>query len=471
MFLLLGPHMASAGKGIQNFVVILTDDQGFGDIGVNGLTKAKTRRIDAMAEEGIHFQNWYSASSVCSPSRAAMLTGRYPKRAGVPSVLFPWSTEGMNPDELTIAELLKGSGYKTACVGKWHLGHHQHYLPTNQGFDFFFGIPFSNDMSIAAGLEFAEDCQFFEGMTREIALERAKQVQKNESREYYQSVRDAVPLMRNEAVIEYPTDQRFLTRRITEESARFIKENQDHPFFLLVSHPMPHTPLFVHPEFEGKSGSGLFWDIIEEIDWSVGEIIDTLTRLGIAEDTLIIFLSDNGPAYRSEFASPGPFRGKKFTSYEGGHRVPAVAWSPGNLKPRQLKEQMVSSMDLFKTFAHYADVPVPEDLILDGKNIAGLLEGDTDTSPYEVFYYYLANSNQLAAIRGGDWKYIMVPDGVQRKAHPQLYDLQEDDREQNDVIKDHPERVDQLWKRMNSFDSEISPSSNWAQERIVFPAP
>ncbi|NQT87661.1 sulfatase-like hydrolase/transferase, partial [bacterium] len=265
-----------------NFIIIFTDDQGYQDLGCFGSPKIKTPNADRMAKEGMRFTDFYSGASVCTPSRAALLTGCYPERVGNLPVLFPRSNIGLNPEETTIAGMLKANGYATACVGKWHLGFQKEFLPTSHGFDSYFGVPYSNDMWLAPGMAYAKDAKLPEGATPESLAggERKK---------------DGVPLLRDTEVIDYPVDQRTLTQRYTQEAVRFITANKDKPFFLYLPHTMPHIPLYASDAFRGKSEAGLYGDTIEEIDWSTGKILDTLRSLGIDKNTLVVYTADNGP--------------------------------------------------------------------------------------------------------------------------------------------------------------------------------
>ncbi|MGM0506608.1 MAG: sulfatase family protein, partial [Bacteroidota bacterium] len=300
-----------------NVIVIFTDDQGYGDLSSFGSPNIRTPRIDKLGAEGQKWTNFYAAASVCTPSRAGLMTGRYPVRSGMSSdvnrVLFPNSTGGLPQREVTIAEQVKKAGYRTAMIGKWHLGHQEEYLPTNHGFDTYYGIPYSNDMDPVDGKppywDYAEDHIPYE---------------------YYN-----VPLLRDTEVIERPTDQTTITRRYTDESISFIEENHDSPFLLVLAHSLPHIPLFVSDEFRGHSDAGLYGDVIEEIDHGVGRIVDTLNELEIAERTLVVFTSDNGPwlVYRSHGGSSGALRAGKGTTWEGGVRVPAVFWWPETIQP------------------------------------------------------------------------------------------------------------------------------------------
>lgn len=300
-----------------NIVIIFTDDLGYGDVGVYGHPTIRTPNLDRMAEEGMKFTQFYSGAPVCTPSRAALLTGRLPVRNGMMSkelrVLFPFSAKGLAPEEITIAEALKDKGYATAAIGKWHLGQESPYLPTDQGFDSYFGIPYSNDMNHS-------------GMP-------------------------PIPLMQGEKIIEQPADQRTLTKRYTEHSLSFIQKNKDRPFFLYLAHTFPHIPLYASDEFRGASSRGLYGDVVEEIDWSTGQILNELKKQGLAKNTLVFFTSDNGPwlTEKQEGGSAGLLRNGKGTTWEGGMREPAIAWWPGTIQPGQVSQSLATTMDLFTT--------------------------------------------------------------------------------------------------------------------------
>ncbi|MEO0415703.1 MAG: sulfatase-like hydrolase/transferase, partial [Verrucomicrobiota bacterium] len=291
-----------------NVVLIFIDDMGYGDVGFNGAVGPKTPHLDQMAKEGRRFDHFYVGCSVCTGSRTALMTGCHYERLSMRAVLFPNSSQGLHEDEVTIADMLKTSGYRTACVGKWHLGHLPPCLPTYQGFDSYYGIPYSNDMWIDPANQLADNLLVREGLT----LEQVKAGHKGKNQ---------VPLMRGEEVIEYPVDQSTVTKRFTEESVRFIKENKDEPFFLYLPHTMVHVPLYASEDFVNRHDK-MIWNAIEEVDWSVGQILDTLRSEGLAENTLVIFTSDNGAA----IGSSAPLRAKKGSVYEGGVREPTVMW-------------------------------------------------------------------------------------------------------------------------------------------------
>ncbi len=398
---------ASAARKRPNFVVIFTDDQGYQDAGCFGSPLIKTPHLDKMAAEGMKLTDFYVAASVCTPSRAALLTGCYAQRVSLPNVLFPNSKIGINADEVTLAELLKTCGYATVCIGKWHLGHLPPFLPTRHGFDHYFGIPYSNDMR-------------------------------------------PTPLMRDEKVIEEPANQATLTERYTEEAIKFIIENKDRPFFLYLPHTMPHVPLHVSERFKGKSKRGLYGDVIECIDWSTGQILETIRRLGLDRNTLVIFTSDNGP-WLSKGKNGGsalPLRGGKFTTYEGGMRVPCIVRWPGKIPAGSVCSEMAASMDLFPTFAKLSGARMLTDRIIDGKDIRPLLSGVKGAkTPHEAFFYY--RGYNLEAVRSGKWKLILErsqrkKNQPARKIPETLYDLRADIGETKDVSAEYPQVVERL---------------------------
>ncbi|MBT3278434.1 MAG: sulfatase [Phycisphaerales bacterium] len=429
--------LATAPKSATpNFIVILADDQGYQDMGCFGSPKIKTPNLDQMAKEGMRFTDFYSACSICSPSRAALLTGCYPPRIGLTRVLFPRDPAGLNPQETTIADLLKTRGYATACVGKWHIGHLPKFLPTSQGFDSYFGIPYSNDMTIAKNMTAAKDAKLPDGMT-------AKSMKTAPEKKNH------VPLMRDTEVIEYPCDQSTLTQRYTAEAIKFITASKDKPFFLYMPHTMPHTPLFASPKFKGKSARGLYGDVIEEMDWSVGEIRKTLKALGIDKNTLVIYTSDNGP-WLSKGKDGGcakPLRGAKFDTWDGGMREPTVMSWTGTIPAGTVCKEVASTIDLLPTLAKLAGAKLPE-VTIDGKDIYPLLAGTPDAkSPHDAFYFY--RHDNLEAVRSGQWKL--------RKGA--LYNLRADISESKDVAAKHPDVVKRLKAMMKTFDAKLKANS------------
>lgn len=421
-------------SSLPNIIVILTDDQGYGDLASYGNKALNTPNTDRMVAEGIRFTDFYVAAGVCTPSRAALLTGCYPKRIGLGHrVIFPYSYTGLHPEEVTIAEMLKERGYATGIFGKWHLGHHLPFLPTRQGFDYYFGIPYSNDM---AHLIYRNDEAFLVG---------------------------PLPLMRNEEVIETDPDQRYLTHRYTEEVTSFITAHRHEPFFVYLPHSMPHEPIASSHPFTGKSAYGLYGDVIEEIDWSVGRILNHLEKLGLDQNTMVVFTSDNGaPQWEGEggwvwaperigkastekkvyqSGSNGPLRGSKNSTWEGGMRVPFIVRWPARIPGGQVSGELVTAMDLFPTIARITGAKLPGDRIIDGHDIWPILSGDVQAkSPYEAFYYY--RDDRLQAVRSGKWKlHVFRPETGMTQI---LHDLEADKGETTDVSSLYPEVVRRL---------------------------
>jgi arylsulfatase A-like enzyme len=435
-----------------NFVVILTDDLGYGDLSCYGSTTIRTPRLDRMAEEGVRLTDFYVTAATCSPSRASLLTGRYPLRAGVPSVLFPTEAKGLPLAEVTLADLLQSQGYATACVGKWHLGHLPPLRPHRRGFDLWFGLPYANDT-----VRWKFDEPFHHNLA---PIE--------------------LPLMRGDEVIESPVNQETLTERYTAEALAFIGRNKDRPFFVYLAHTFPHMPLYVSARFAGKSRGGLYGDTVECIDWSVGQILDALVELHLDQRTLVMFTSDNGPAgpgrkfgRRGGGGSAGPLRGGKFSTFEGGHRVPAIFRWPQQIPAGRVLHELATTLDLLPTFVKLAGGQPPADRTIDGKDIWPLLSGRPGaSSPYSAFYCY--QSEQLQAVRVGQWKlflpqsrypestsimYRLDPAWAQSRfplrPKPVLYDLDNDLAESRDVAEEHPDVVERLTEMAHTFDREL----------------
>jgi arylsulfatase A len=432
-----------------NLVVILADDLGYGDLATYGHPTMRTPRLDRMAAEGQRWTSFYVAASVCTPSRAALLTGRLPVRSGMASaerrVLYPDSSGGLPASELTIAEVLKARGYATAAIGKWHLGHLPEHLPMHHGFDTYFGVPYSNDMDADPKL------------TPEAKMQRVRRPRREDFN---------VPLLRDATELERPVDQTTITRRYTEDAVRFIGANRDRPFFLYVAHTMPHVPLYTSPEFTGKSPRGPYGDVIAEIDWSVGRVLDALREHGLGERTLVVFTSDNGPwlLYTDQGGSTGLLRGGKGDTFEGGMRVPAVFWWPGRVRPSVVQE-MGSTLDLLPTFARLAGAQPPTDRMLDGVDLGPVLL-QTGASPRDAMFFY--RDDQLYAVRSGPFKAHFFtqpgygPGSDRRTAHdpPLLYHLEQDPSEQFNVAEQHADVVAEIRRLTDAHRKTLTPVEN-----------
>jgi len=441
-----------------NFVIIFTDDQGYGDLGCFGSTKIKTPHLDRMAKEGARFTSFLVGASVCTPSRAALLTGSYPKTVGMErGVLHPDSTTGLHPDEHTIADHLKGQGYATACFGKWHLGHHPETLPTRQGFDEYYGIPYSNDMNHKAE-----------------ALEGGKILWKNADL-LWNDQESAItkwntPLMEGEKIIELPTDQRTITRRYTDKTIDFIKKNKEKPFFVYLAHSMPHVPLYVPEDVYDPDPQNAYTNVIEHIDAETGRLLDALRETGLDENTYVIFTSDNGPWIwlKNHAGSTGPLRGLKGETWEGGMRVPCVMWAPGRIPAGTECDQLATTLDLLPTIAALTDSELPKDRKIDGVDISSLLADPTAESPRKEFLYY-HKRGYVEGIRQGDWKLLKKNERT-KKGEPiveriLLFDLSKDIGEQHNMAKDKPGRVKAMRQRMIELDAEVEQNARavWSQ--------
>ena len=428
-FLMLSANESYSQENQPNIIIIFTDDMGYGDLGCFGNTLTKTPNIDKLAKEGIRFTDFYAGASLCTPSRAALLTGAYPVRNSMATnfrgecVCFPVDEMGLHSKEITIAELLKKKDYKTALIGKWHLGDQKEFLPTRQGFDYYYGVPYSNDTG------------------------KGRFKWRGNNQTYDQP---EIPLLRNETVIEQPVVQSTLTQRYTVEATKFIIENKEKPFFLYYAHTMPHYPIVSNDKFEGKSKNGLYGDVIEEIDWSVGEIVKTLKKQGILENTLIIFTSDNGAPRTYKEASNGNMSGFKGSHMEGGYRVPMVVSWKGTLPEGKTSKGISSVMDFLPTIAHIVTADLPTDRIIDGMNIYKLfMNPEKAESPHAYFAYYLMD--QMKAIRVGDWKlHLPLDEFINMWAkdlgpcEAKLYNLKDDIGEKNDLSEQFPDKVEEM---------------------------
>ena len=459
---LLFGHLASGAllhAERPNIIVILADDIGYGDLGCYGSKVIATPRLDRMAQEGVRFTDFYVASAFCSPSRAALLTGRLPARCGVPYVLFPSEHTGLPASEVTIPEVLKPAGYATACVGKWHLGWHKELRPQQQGFDEYFGLLHTNDTE-----EWTEGKAFHQLSTFE-----------------------PMQLRDGDRVVESPVDLAMITQRYTERALDFIRRHREQPFFLYLAHTMPHIAQYASHAFAGKSKDGVFGDCVEEIDWSTGRILDLLRELKIDENTLVLFTSDNGAGLRSAKAKvderfPGhsmagnntPLRGGKGSTFEGGVRVPCIAWWPKTIAAGRVDSTPWSALDSLPTFANVAGASAPETAAkaaatLDGRNATDLLKGKP-AEPRMLYHYF---GVQLQAVREGPWKLFVpvakLPDmrvpslwfehqpGLFEKQHrlwpkPTLYNLADDISETRDVAAEHPEVVNAMLQKARAYD-------------------
>jgi arylsulfatase A len=443
--------VAQTPTRLPNVIVILTDDQGYGDLGSYGHPTIRTPNIDRLAAEGQRWTSFYAAP-VCTPSRAQILTGRLAVRTGLASgVLFPDSAGGLPQSEVTIAEVLKQRGYGTAAIGKWHLGHLPEYLPMKQGFDSYYGIPYSNDMDGAAGLP--DDERFRRMMDPRI--------------EYFN-----VPLMRGETIAERPADQTTITKRYTDAAISFIEAHRTRPFFLYLAHNLPHMPLFRSKDAEGRSQRGRYGDTIEEIDANVGRILDTLRTLRLEQNTLVVYMSDNGPwaPYLEQGGSAGLLRGAKGSTWEGGMRVPAIFWWPGTIKSGVVTG-IGSGLDLLQTIATIAGGDAPRDRVLDGHDLTPTLLGKAP-SPRQTLFYY--GGSTLNAVRRGPYKAHFTYGAVSgRGANPaaapraaELYNLDEDPSEKFDIAGRHPGVIGELRAIADAHSKTVVPVENQIARRL-----
>lgn len=438
-----------------NYIIIFADDLGYGDLGVYGHPTIRTPNLDRMAAEGQKWTNFYVGASVCTPSRAALLTGRLPIRSGMAGappnrVLFPDSDHGLPAEEITLAEQLKKAGYATGCIGKWHLGHKEQYLPTQNGFDYYFGIPYSNDMDnlvLQAGDKYQGYMEFW-----------------RKAPERHQTETFNVPLMRGNDIIEQPADQNTITRRYSEEAVHFIKEHKEEPFFLYLAHSLPHVPLFASNDFLGKSKRGLYGDAVEEIDHGVGDILETLKKESIEDNTLVVFTSDNGPwlIMELEGGSAGLLKDGKGSTWEGGMREPCIFWSPDRIKPGVISD-LGTTMDLFTTFSRLSKVELPSDRIMDGVDLSPVLFEEKPGERQEIFYY---RGRELYALRVGAFKAHFITQGAYgapaKEYHeiPELYNVEIDPSEKFNIAEDNLEIIAKILEIREKHLADLVPGED-----------
>lgn len=432
---------------LPNIILIYLDDMGYGDLSLTGATSYKTPNIDDMANNGMFFTQFYSPQAVCSASRAGLLTGCYPNRIGITGALSHTSKTGISDNEETIAEVLKQKEYATAIFGKWHLGFQHQFLPSNHGFDEFYGIPYSHDMWPLHPTGTYPD----------------------------------LPLYHNDGIINprlTPEDVAEFTTEFTNRAIDFIKKNQDKPFFVYFPNPLPHVPIYVSEKFKGKSEQGMYGDVMMEIDWSVGQIMKTLEEIGLDKNTLVIFTSDNGPwlNYGNHAGNTAGYREGKGTSFEGGQRVPCLIQWKGVIPEGTVCNNLASAIDILPTLAAITGVPLPVNKI-DGVNILPLLKGDFETNPRKTFYYYY-RQNSLEAVRNGNWKLVFPHPGRTYEGFQPgndgnpgqvdgnfpfelgLYDLRRDPGERYDVSESYPEIMEELKKIANVAREDLGDDIN-----------
>ncbi len=424
-----GPQASIAKSRGPNIVVLFMDDGGYGDLGCYGHPTIRTPNLDRMAAEGMRFTQFYSASGACTASRYALLTGRLPVRSGFAWVLNPRSKRGLHPKEVTIAEGLKSKGYATAVFGKWHLGHQRKYLPLQHGFDEYYGLPYSNDMLPPRS--------------------------------------PPMPLIENNEVVKTNPDQTLLTQAYTEHAIDFITRHKEGPFFLYLPYAMPHIPLHPGKAFAGRSTRGTYGDVIEEIDWSVGLILDTLRKQGLSQKTLVLFTSDNGPwiIKGKRGGSSGLLRDGKGSTWEGGMREPAIAWWPGTVPAGQVEQRVACTIDVLPTAFELAGVDLPTDRSLDGESLVSVLRGNRPGAAHRPFFYY-GPGNRLHAVRKGPWKLHIKTSSQTRKKYfdgklPLLFQLDEDPSEKYDLADKEPEVVQELTELLEQHRKQVVAEGNY----------
>jgi arylsulfatase A-like enzyme len=447
LLLAIAPPLVSAADAPArppNILHIVADDVGYDDLSCYGAPKIKTPNLDKLAAAGMRFTSFYAPSPVCTATRAALMTGCYAQRVGLPKVLFPNDNQGLNADEVTIAELLKPRGYATACIGKWHLGHHTAHLPNHNGFDLFYGIPYPND----------------HGPERKGS---------NNQTEPF----PPIPLYRNDQIVEQPAKLAECPDRFADEAVKFIEQNKDRPFFLHFANIETHTPWFVPKRYEGKSGDTAYGDAVECLDDAVGKVLGALDRMGLADNTLVVFTSDNGPLWQHhkeleeiygkygtvDTTRPHLLRAGKYQArWEGGTRVSAIFRWPGKIKAGTTSDEMAAGMDLYTTFAAAAGASVPTDRIIDGKDLTPLLTGATAKSPRDTFYYY--GNWALTGVRQGEYKLVLPGRPPPFPNKTMLYNVKSDPGETKDLAAEHPEIVEQLQKLADQAREDLGDGPN-----------
>ena len=450
-----------------NIILILADDLGYSDLSCYGNSEYSTPNIDRMASEGQKWTEFYSASHICSPSRAAILTGKYPVRTGTSShVFFEWSAQGLPKTSYTISEILQNNGYNTYIVGKWHLGHREGYLPINYGFDNFYGIPYSNDMRVDPEMKVADSVLFRKDMT--LTKMRAKG----------NKVQDWVPLMQDDAIIEYPADQTTLTQRYTQKSLEFIKQNKEQPFFLFLSHHLPHIPIHVSKGYQDTYANP-YANAVCEIDDSLGKILDALEEHSLEKNTLVIFTSDNGPdqIFNDTGGSAFPLKGSKFFASEGGQKVPAIFWWPNTIKKGTISE-LGSTLDFYNTFIAISAIDAKSSLAEDSHDLSPVLFTKAPSPRSDFFYFssFVPPRGTIYAVRKGDWKAHFFtslepefsnPKYIIKNDNPMLYNLKDDPGESTDLSKQFPNILESLIRHKETFSETLKIAPNRYSKKIL----
>jgi len=446
LFYMLGLSPFCIGKikaetNRPNVIIIFTDDQGVNDLGCYGSPNIKTPHIDKMSRQGMRFTNFYVSASVSSASRAGLLTGQLNTRNGAPGVFFP-NNPGIPSAKITLGEMLQREGYKTACFGKWHLGDQKGHMPNDQGFDEYYGIPYSNDMYITPTLKISPKVKFREGWTMERALEDqrivAECIGKNRNPIRERKLMDVCPLVEDSLIVEYPCDQSLLTKRYFEHAIDFIKRSKNNPFFCYITPDMPHIPLAASSDFLGSSERGLYGDVIQEIDANVGKLMTYLKKNHLDKNTLVLFASDNGPwlAKGKNGGSAHPFRDGKFSSYEGGVRLPFIAYWPGVIPAHSVNNNIFASIDIVPTIMNLIGYDEPMDL--DGIDETATLLNPTIAIRHNYLY---VNRGEVVGVRIGDWVYLPFSGKVRKKAKPELFNIKEDLAQEHNLYDAKPDIV------------------------------